>query len=48
MSTIVHARLDIEEQYKWNAESVFPSVDRWQASFQQTEKLLETVKGSVV
>lgn len=45
MTKKVRDRSKVDLQYKWNSDSVFPSVEDWHASFQQVEQLLETVKG---
>jgi oligoendopeptidase F len=44
MASLVRNRDEIENQYKWNAESVFKNVDDWQARFQRSTELLEAAK----
>lgn len=43
MTSRVPLRSEIDGRYKWNAASVFTSVEEWQASFNQIDGLLASV-----
>lgn len=43
MAVAVLKRDQIDNQYKWNQESVFPTIDDWEATFQDVQESLPTM-----